>query len=160
MSRQRKRTYATATQASASNMDGLFLALTLSLSQLRLSLGDFRHRGMDVALRRGRAEKALDNGRRRIRGDATDIAHGGAAGCGDRLLGRRQLLVQLRLELLVDGIRLRGLLLAGLVGDRLRPGAGIGERLLIGRIGRFRLLLEALRRRQIVSDALRAVSQD
>ena len=120
---------------------------------------DFGHRGRDVAVRRYRADQALDDGRGGVGGDAGDIGHRGAAGRGDRLLGRGKLVMQLRLELLVGRVRCRRLLLAGLVGDRLRAGARIRERLLIGDVGRVRLILEALRRRQIVGDVLAALVQ-
>jgi len=46
------------------------------------------------------------------------------------------------------------LLLAGFGGDRLRPSAGIGERFLVSGVSGVGLLLEAMRRFEIVADAL------
>ena len=74
------------------------------------------------------SDQALDDGGGGVRRDGADIAHGGGAGGGDRLLRRRQPLVQLSLEPLVGRLGRCRLLLAGFGGDRLRPGAGVGER--------------------------------
>ena len=71
-----------------------------------------------------------------------DIAHGGAAGRCDRLLAAGEP----HAAAPRSGRRFRRLLLTGVVGDALRAGARIGERLLIGRAGRVRLVLIAAAR--------------
>ena len=47
------------------------------------------------------SDQALDDGGRGVGRDGADIAHGGGAGRGDRLLRRRQSLVELSFEPLV-----------------------------------------------------------
>ena len=66
------------------------------------------------------SDQALDDGGRGVGRDGADIAHGGGAGRGDRLLRRRQSLVELGFEPLVGRLGRGRLLLAGFGGDRLR----------------------------------------
>jgi hypothetical protein len=82
------------------------------------------------------------------------MAHSSGAGRGDRLLRRRQPLVELSFEPLVGRLGRGRLLLAGFGGDRLRPRAGVGERLLVGGVGGVGLLLKSLRRLEIATLAM------
>ena len=62
--------------------------------------------------------------------------------------------VELGFERLAARFGLGGLLLAGLVGERLRAAARIGQRLLVGRDRGVRLVLEPLRLGEVAVDAL------
>ncbi len=75
---------------------------------------------------------------------------------GDRLLGLGDAGVELRIERPCGGLGRGRLLLAGLVGERLRAAARVGQRLLVGRDGGVGLVLEALRLGEIAVDALPA----
>ncbi len=63
--------------------------------------------------------------------------------------------VQLGFELLAGDFRLGRELVAGLAGQRLGASPGIGQRLLVGRDRRVRLVLQPLGLGQIAVDALR-----
>ena len=89
-----------------------------------------------------------------VLGDGADIGHGRLLGGGDGFLRLRQLDVELAFERLAGGFR-RGLLfLARLVGDGLGAGAGIGQRLFIGRDRLVGLRLEPLGLGEVVGDTL------
>ena len=85
---------------------------------------------------------------------ARTLAMAACLGGGDGLLGLRQLDVELALERLAGGVRRGRLLVARLVGDGLRAGAGIGQRLFIGRHRLVGLHLELPGLGDVVGDAL------
>src|SRR3984885_8540736 len=126
----------------------------------KLSLQLVAQSGGDLVLGGRLSDQALDDGGRGVRRDRADMAHGGGAGRGDRLLCRRQPLVELCLEPLVGRLGRGRLLLARLGGNRLRAAASVGERLLVSGVRGVGLLLETLRRFEIVADAFAALGKD
>src|SRR5215470_18191969 len=97
--------------------------------------------GLDLAACGCRADQALDDRRGGAGSDALDVGHGGGSARRDRLFGLADLGIELGVERLAGTLGGLGLALAGLVGESLRPAAGIGQRFLVGdrRSVRFRL---------------------
>src|SRR5690348_7050476 len=121
-------------------------------SNIELSLqGRFHSAGHRFAVG-SRAGEALHDGRCRIRGDATHIAHGGRAGGGDGLFGLSEPHRELVFQRLALGVRGRVHLLASLGTDCLGLGAGGGKVAFIGLQRRFRLVLQLLRLAEIALD--------
>src|SRR5665213_2184618 len=139
---------ASATQVSAcKNNSAISVTYPLPLERVGNRVGD----GL---VARRLPDQALDDGAGGVLGDAADTAHRRLLGAGDGGLGRGQLGVEFVFQRLAAGLRSGRLLVTGLVGDRLRIGAGIGQRFLIGRDRRVRLCLQSAGFRDIVVDVL------
>src|SRR5438093_540777 len=148
MSTPTKITKATATQVSA------------SASILSSALEHVGDGGFDLAACGRGPGQALDDSRGGVGGDALDVGHGSRPARRDRLFGIRNGRVELGVERLAGTLGSGGLAGAGLAGERLRPVAGFGERLLVGGQGLVRVLLQPLRLREIALDVLLAVGDD
>ncbi len=82
-------------------------------------------------------DQPLDDGRGGVRRDRRDIAHGGRACCGDRLLGRREPLVELGLEPLIASPAASAACFSRVaLAMPWARRAGVGERLLVGGVAR------------------------
>src|SRR5215212_371712 len=143
-----KRTNATATQNSASN---IFRPSTLERIGNRA--------GHLLAGRRD-ANEPLDDRCGSLGRDIPHIQHGRGALVADDLLGISDALIELRIETFTAGLSLLRRALPRLIGQSLRATARVRQRLLIGCDGGVRLVLEALRFGEIAFNALASMLQD